>query len=63
MLRGVIMTETKKMERRGGARKGAGRPKEGGFKRINVPLPLVDSIEQIIHEYKMLQKSLQRALQ
>jgi len=53
----------KKIEKRGGARNGAGRPKEGGFKRINVPLPLVDSIEQIIREYKILQKTLQKVLQ
>lgn len=46
----------KKIERRGGARKGSGRPSFGGTKRIYVPLALADGIEKIIEEYKELYK-------
>jgi len=37
---------------KGGARKGAGRPKGEGSKLVRVPLPLIEIIQKIIKDYK-----------
>ncbi len=53
------MSEVKKVERRGGARAGSGRPKGEKHDLIRVPESLIPSFKAIIKAYRTNQRKLE----